>query len=79
MTLRDWVKDRLDQDEYGLPTGVVDVIVQGPHSLEAIRDDLPPAHIYGAEGSEPFAPNEVRRWTRCLPSSSSLCPGVARS
>lgn len=61
MTLRDWIGAKLQQDEYGRPTGVVDVTVEGPRSLKATREELPPAYIYCADGrgTEPFTPGEL--------------------
>ncbi|RKT78675.1 hypothetical protein DFJ68_2124 [Terracoccus luteus] len=57
MTLCDWIGERLHEDNYGRPTGVTEVITEGPNSLRAIREDLPPAAIYCAE------PNIARVFT----------------
>ena len=61
MTLRDWIGNRLYEDEHGGPTGVVGVIAEGPYSLKATREDLPPAYIYCADdnGTREFTPEDL--------------------
>lgn len=60
MTLRDWIADRLDEDENGRPTGVVDVRLEAVHGLRVTREDMPTAYIYCADpDAEPFSPADL--------------------
>lgn len=81
MTLRDWIGDRLHEDEHGRPTGVAKVIAEGPHSLKATREALPPAYIYCAEanGAQAFTPADLENAMGELPDVQFIVVTRART
>lgn len=79
MALRDWIGDRLHEDEYGNPTGVIDVFPEGTHSLRVTREHLPAAYIYCAEVlDEPFTPDDLEDALGELPGAQFIAVTKAR-